>query len=232
AEATNNREGMAGLAFGCAIMPVKVLDDEGNGTFFNVSEGVDFAVRNGAKVINLSLGGPDNSVSLQQAVDRAVQAGVTVVAAAGNDGVGRVDFPAALPNVIAVGAVDGRKELAPYSNFGAQIDVVAPGGDSRRDDDRDGLRDAVYQQMPDPAFVEIGRYDVFDYFGLQGTSMATPHVAALAALLYSQGITQPAAVQAAIEQTAEDLGASGRDDRFGHGLIRPSQALRGLGLAR
>jgi len=165
-------------------------------------------------------------------VDRAVQAGVTLVAAAGNDGVGRVDFPAALPNVIGVGAVDGRKVLAPYSNFGSQIDVVAPGGDTRRDDDFDGLRDAVFQQMPDPDFVDIGRYDVFGYFGLQGTSMASPHVAAMAALLYSQGITQPAAIQAAIEQTAEDLGAAGRDDRFGHGLIRPSQALRGLGLAR
>jgi serine protease len=232
AEATNNRTGMSGLAFGCAIMPVKVLDDEGNGTFFDVSEGVDFAVRNGAKVINMSLGGPDNSVALRQAVDRAVQAGVTVVAAAGNDGRGRVDFPAALPNVIGVGAVDQRKALAPYSNFGPEIDVVAPGGDTRRDDDNDGFRDAVYQQMPDPEFVEIGRYDVFDYFGLQGTSMATPHVSAMAALLYSQGITEPAAVQAAIEQTAEDLGAAGRDDRFGHGLIRPSQALRGLGLAR
>jgi serine protease len=232
AEATNNREGMAGLAFGCAIMPVKVLDDEGNGSFFNVAEGVDFAVRNGAKVINLSLGGPSPSTVMQQAVDRAVQAGVTVVAASGNDGEGRVDFPAALPNVIAVGAVDGRKALAPYSNFGSQIDVVAPGGDGDRDDDNDGLADAVFQQMPDPDAVAVGRFDVFDYFGLQGTSMATPHVAALAALLYSQGITQPAAVQAAIEQSAEDLGAAGRDDRFGHGLIRPSQALRGLGLAR
>ena len=232
AEATDNREGVAGLAFGCAIMPVKVLDDEGNGTFFNVAEGVDFAVRNGAKVINMSLGGPDNSNALQQAVDRAVQAGVTVVAAAGNDGRGRVDFPAALPNVIGVGAVDARKVLAPYSNFGSEIDVVAPGGNGQRDDDNDRLPDAVFQQMPDPAFVAVGRFDVFDYFGLQGTSMASPHVAALAALLVSQGITQPAAVQAAIEQSAEDLGAAGRDDRFGHGLIRPSQALRGLGLAR
>jgi serine protease len=232
AEATNNREGLSGLAFGCAIMPVKVLDDEGNGSFFDVAEGVDFAVRNGAKVINLSLGGPDNSTTMQQAVDRAIQAGVTVVAAAGNDGLGRVDFPAALANVIAVGAVDARKVLAPYSNFGSALDVVAPGGDGDRDDDNDRLPDAVFQQMPDPDAVAVGRFDVFDYFGLEGTSMATPHVAAMAALLYTQGITQPAAVKAAIEESAEDLGASGRDDRFGHGLIRPSQALRGLGLAR
>jgi RimJ/RimL family protein N-acetyltransferase len=90
AEATNNREGVAGLAFGCAIMPVKVLDEEGNGSFFNVAEGVDFAVRGGAKVINLSLGGPDASATMRQAVDRAVQAGVTVVAAAGNDSRGTV----------------------------------------------------------------------------------------------------------------------------------------------
>jgi serine protease len=232
AEATDNQLGVAGIAFGCAIMPVKVLDENGDGTSFVIADGIDFAVANGAKVINLSLGGTSDSATVRQAVDRAVAAGVTVVAAAGNGSRQGVEFPAALPNVIAVGAVDQRKVQAPYSNFGPELDVMAPGGDGDRDDNADGLDDSIFQQMPDPDALRVGRFDVFGYFGLDGTSSATAHVSALAALLYSQGITQPAAIQAAIERSAEDLGPSGRDDRHGHGLIRPSVALSGLGLAR
>jgi serine protease len=237
AEATNNGEGVAGLAFGCALMPVKVLDNEGTGSFFDVAEGVDFAANftqggvKPVKVINLSLGGDSISQTLQRAIDRAVTQGIVVVAAAGNDNASQVSFPASLPNVIAVGAVDARKHKAPYSNFGPELDVVAPGGDIFRDDDGDGHPDGVLQQTFDPDTAELlGRYDDFAYFYVVGTSQATPHVSAVAALLVRQGITSPAAVQAAIEQTAEDLGAPGRDDTFGHGLIRPALALKGLGL--
>jgi serine protease len=236
-EATNNGEGVAGLAFDCGIMPVKVLDESGFGTFFDVAEGVDYAVnfsQNGqrpVRVINMSLGGPSASETLRRALDRAEAAGVVVVAAAGNDGERRVDYPAAFPNVLAVGAVDGRKQLAPYSNFGAELDLVAPGGDLERDDDNDGDPDGVLQQTFDSftAFL-TGRYDDFAYFYFEGTSQATPHVAALAALLISQGITDPAAVRAALTSTAEDLGSPGRDDTYGFGLIRPERALKGLGL--
>jgi serine protease len=162
--------------------------------------------------------------------------GITVVAAAGNDGEGTVSFPASLASVIAVGAVDGRKARAPYSNFGSALDVMAPGGDNRRDDVGPGLRpdtfpDGILQQTFDPdTAAETGRYDDFAYFFVVGTSQACPHVAALAALLYRQGITDPEAIQAAIETTAEDLGSAGRDNNFGHGLIRPSVALSGMGL--
>jgi serine protease len=230
AEGTNNGLGVAGMAFRCALMPVKVLDEEGNGSFFDVAEGVDFASSHQAKVINLSLGGDTPSTTMRNAVDRAVGAGAVVVAAAGNESTGTVSFPASLENVIAVGAVDLRKELASYSNFGSALDVMAPGGDNDRDDDGDGFPDGILQQTFDPgtAFFE-GRFDDFAYFFFDGTSQATPHVAALAALLIRQGITSPAAVKAAIESTAEDLGATGRDDRFGHGLIRPVEALSGLG---
>jgi serine protease len=113
---------------------------------------------------------------------------------------------------------------------------VAPGGNLARDDTGpdgvpDGRPDGILQQTFDPDVAELfHRYDDFHYFFVVGTSQATPHVSALAALLYRQGITDPAAIKAAIETTAEDLGATGRDDTFGHGLIRPVQALRGYGL--
>ena len=236
AEATDNTLGATGLAFRCALMPVKVLDENGDGSFFEVAEGIDFAARNSSvKIINLSLGGDGNSNTVRAAIDRAVAAGITVVAAAGNDGRGTVSFPAALPNVIAVGAIDGRKQKAPYSNFGTELDLVAPGGDNRRDDTGpngvpDGRPDGILQQTLDPDSAERGIFNDFGYFFVTGTSQATPHVAALAALLYQQGITNPTAIKAAMEQTAEDLGAAGRDDTFGNGLIRPSLALKGLGL--
>ena len=236
AEATNNGEGVTGLAFECAIMPIKVLDKNGFGSFFDVGEGIDYATgfsqngRNPVKVINLSLGGDASSQTVEQAIDRAIQAGITVVAASGNDGAGSVAFPAALPNVIAVGAVDGRRQKAPYSSFGAALDVMAPGGDLDRDDDADGFPDGVLQQTFDPdTAAREGRYDDFAYFFVDGTSQSTPHVAALAALLVQQGITSPAGVKAAIESTADDLGAPGRDDSYGHGLINPARALSGLG---
>jgi len=236
AEATDNTLGATGLAFRCALMPVKVLDENGDGSFFEVAEGIDFAARNSSvKIINLSLGGDGNSNTVRAAIDRAVAAGITVVAAAGNDGRGTVSFPAALPNVIAVGAIDGRKQKAPYSNFGTELDLVAPGGDNRRDDTGpngvpDGRPDGILQQTLDPDSAERGIFNDFGYFFVTGTSQATPHVAALAALLYQQGITNPTAIKAAMEQTAEDLGGSGRDDTFGNGLIRPPLALKGLGL--
>jgi serine protease len=243
AEATNNREGGAGLAFGCALMPVKVLDANGEGSFFDVAEGVDYAVgftQNGqrpVRVINLSLGGESGSQTMRLALERAEDAGVTVVAAAGNDGISGISFPAAYPDVIAVGALDGRKRRAPYSNFGPELDVMAPGGDFDRDEtgpgDRpDGFPDGILQQTFDPDLADAGRFDDFAYWYFEGTSMATPHVAAVACLLYRQGIRDPAAIRAAIFQSAEDLGSPGRDNSFGFGLIRPVGALSGNGLIR
>lgn len=241
AEATNNAEGVAGLAFGCAILPVKVLDSVGEGSFFDIAQGVDFAASFSSggdkpvKVINMSLGGgPDDfSETLKRSIEGAVSKGVLVVVATGNDA-DRVAFPANLDKALAVGAVDGRKQVASYSNFGKEVDLVAPGGDCDRDDDNDGFGDCVYQQTFDPRALAAGRYDQFCYCGLDGTSMATPHVAAAAALLYSQGITDPAAVRAALQQTADPLGAKKgeRTDETGFGLIQPSIALSGLGLGQ
>ncbi len=238
AEATNNGSGASGIAYLSAIMPVKVLDADGFGSNSGIAEGIDYVVNfrqggaNPVRVINLSLGGSTRSQALQSAIDRAVAAGITVVASAGNDNTSPVDFPAGYPNVIAVGSVDGRKVKAPYSSYGADLDLMAPGGDLRRDDNGDGRPDGVLQQTFDPASAAQGRYDNFAYYFVVGTSQAAPQVSALAALLARQGIRDPKAIQAAMEKTAEDLGPPGRDDQFGWGLIRPSEALKGLGLSK
>jgi serine protease len=239
AEATNNGAGMAGLAVGCAIMPVKVLGADGVGTFFAVAEGIDYAVaytENGqrpVRVINLSLSSPSFSQTAKDAIDRAVAAGVLVVAAAGNTGGAGIRFPADQDNVVAVGAVNAAKVRAYYSNTGPELDLMGPGGDCDRDDNDDGTFDCVYQQTLRQSSVDKGRYDDFCYCGLQGTSMATPHVAAAAALLFSQGFTDAAAVRQALEQSAERLGGAppgGRNDSYGYGLVQPAAALPGLGL--
>jgi serine protease len=239
AEGTNNALGMAGLAFGCAIMPVKVLDETGAGSYFDVAQGIDYATsyteggEHPVKVINMSFGGSAAAgETVRQAVDRAYAAGIVIVAAAGNSGREGIDFPAALPHVIAAGALDERKERASYSSTGPELDLMAPGGNCNRDDDKDGVPDCVFQQMPNPDYVAEGLYDHFCICGLDGTSMASPHVAAAAALVISQGITDPDSVRAALEQTAERLGGApegGRNDTYGSGLIQPASALSGLG---
>lgn len=237
AEATNNNLGLAGLAYGVTIMPVKVclslpwFDEELVGCpSAAIADGLDYARTNGAKVANLSLGGAFPSSAERAAVQRAAAANMVLVAAAGNDD-GPVDYPGAFPEMIAVGAVNSAKERAFYSSFGPELDLVAPGGDLA-DRDRDGYADVVFQQTLDYDLAPAGVYTQFIYGGLIGTSMATPHVTASAALLISQGITDANAVRSALEQFADDLGASGRDNNFGYGLINPAKALAGLGLGK
>lgn len=240
AEATNNGLGVAGLAFGCAIMPVKVLGANGVGTFFALADGIDYAIsytENGqrpVKVINLSLSSSSFNQTVKSAIDRAAAAGVLVVASAGNNGAPSVNFPADQENVIAVGAIDATKLKASYSNTGPELDFVAPGGDRCGLDGPTGAGgDCIYQQTMRRSSAQAGRYDDFNYFGFQGTSMAAPHVSAAAALLFSQGFIDANAVRKALELTAERLGGAppgGRNDSFGHGLIRPATALVGYGL--
>lgn len=236
AESGDNRLGFTGLAYNVALMPVKVclsqprIDPDLVGCpTFAIADGIDYARTNGAKVINLSLGGTFPSEVERRAVQRAAAANVVIVASAGNEN-GPVGYPAAFSEVIAVGAVDGRRQKASYSNFGPELDLVAPGGTSRDDADSDGLPDVVFQQSIDPFAAEQGIYTQVGYLGLAGTSMASPHVAAAAALLISQGITDANSVREALQQNADDLGAAGRDNQFGFGLINIPKALTGLGL--
>jgi serine protease len=221
AQSTNNTEGVAGIAYSASIMPVKVLNSSGSGTYAAIANGIRFAADNGAKVINLSLGGSSGSITLENALKYAHDKGVTIVAASGNNGSGSVSYPAAYnAYVIAVGATRFDNARSSYSNYGSALDLVAPGGDTRVDQNGDGYGDGILQQT------FSGSYGNFGYFFLQGTSMAAPHVAGVVALVIAHGnATTPADVRAALESTAQDLGASGRDNVYGHGLVNASSAL-------
>ena len=243
---TNNGLGVAGMAFNVSIMPVKAIGDFWDliftgqlGSDDTVAQGIRYAVDNGAKVLNLSIGrtGPPSPV-LQSALTYAVSRGAFAAIAAGNDFLdgNPIERPADLgpliDGVMTVGAVGRSRQRAVYSNTGPQVEITAPGGDQFVN----GLTGGILQQTFDEDFVFPAtgppRFDTFVYEYEQGTSMATAHVTGFAALLMQQGITDPAAVEAAIKKFATDLGTPGRDDQFGNGLINVRNALRGMGLAR
>ncbi|MFC1763021.1 S8 family peptidase [Planctomycetota bacterium] len=216
AQSTNNGLGVAGIAFGCSIMPVKILDHKGIGDQFTLARGIHFAVDNGAQVINLSLGSEGGSQTLLNALVRAKRAGTMVVCAAGNeflDG-NPVTYPAAYDDYcLSVGATAYDLERARYSSTGTYVDVVAPGGEVSTDLNHDGFVDGILQQT----FRK--EVDDFSYWFFQGTSMAAPHVSGAVALVMSSGITDLDRVREAIEQTAVDLGPVGWDVEFGWGLL-------------
>lgn len=223
AQRTNNTLGVAGVAYNATLMPVKVLDKSGSGTYAAIANGIRWAANNGAKVINMSLGGAVSSSDLLDAVRYAYGKGVTIVAAAGNDGLGTVSYPAAYEEVIAVGATRYDRTLAPYSNYGTAIDVVAPGGDTSVNQNGDAYADGVLQNTFSPT-TKIPTS--FGYYFFQGTSMAAPHVSGIAALLIARGVaTTPAAVKQVLQSTAHDLGTAGWDSRYGAGLVSASRAL-------
>ena len=251
---TNNGTGTAGMAYNVRLMPVKVITglwDEIFGSPFEgtddvVARGIRYAADNGAKVLNLSIGreegGPATVVT--DAVRYAVSRGCFVVAASGNTRSGgnsanRLAQPAPeIDGFVAVGGVGRTLDLAFYSTTGSFVELSAPGGDQRQG----GTTAGILQQTLDLDLVEtymgpVSQYrapraDVFAYEFFQGTSMAVPHVSGFAALLMQQGITHPAAIEAAMKQFATDKGAAGPDNQYGHGLINPRLTLRGLGLAR
>jgi len=252
---TNDGISAAGVAFNVKIMPVKVLDSIWDFLFGSpnvatddvVARGIRYAADNGADVINMSIGrtGPPNtSPVIEEAIKYAVGKGVFVAIAGGNEfEVGNpleviAEIAARVDGAVSVAAIDRNKAHAYYSSTGSYIELSAPGG-SERGFGRDGY---IFQQTFDfnftdtfllqPSQYSAPRFDVLADIGYIGTSMATPHVSGVAAMMKQQGITSPAAIEAAMEQTAIDLGSKGRDDTFGHGLIDARAALRGLGAAR
>lgn len=235
-EATNNRVGLTGLAYGATIMPVRVLDAEGLGDSSTIAEGIRYAVAHGAQVINLSLefylGVTSSDIpNIFSAVRYAHQKGVLVVAAAGNDGASQIAYPARAPAVVSVGATTLDRCLAYYSDIGAGLDLVAPGGG----DDSSSVGGAqchparslpdIYQMtFNDPS--RPGRFSLPG--GWDGTSMAAPAVSAAAAMVIASGVLgahpSPDQVLARLEQTATPLGPATPNDEYGHGLLNVAAA--------
>jgi serine protease len=248
---TNNNVGVAGMAFNVKLMPVKVIDEvwdfvfgsPNSGTDDTVARGVRYAADNGAQVINMSIGRTEGGAAsvVEDAIRYAVSHGVFVAVAAGNSadtGNSASRTAEAAPDIagmVAVAAVSRDRERAYYSTTNTYVEISAPGGDQRRHGNTGG----VLQQTLDQDLLHTyqntyrtPRADSFAFYYFQGTSMATPHVSGFAALLIQQGITSPAAIEAAMKQFAVDLGRAGVDSEYGAGLINPRATLRGLGLAR
>jgi serine protease len=241
---TNNGVGVAGMAFNVSIMPVKVIGGVWDfilalqeGSDDTVAQGIRYAADNDAKILNMSIGrtGPPSPV-IQDALRYAVSRGVFVAIAAGNDFLdgNPIERPADLgpqfDGVVTVAAVGRNRQRASYSTTGSYVEITAPGGDSSVDGATGGILQQTFDF--DFAFAVPPRFDAFTYLFADGTSMATAHVSGFAALLMQQGITDPAAIEAAMKQFATDLGPQGRDDQYGSGLINVRAALRGMGLAR
>ena len=220
--------GVAGIAFETTIMPVKVLNHNGSGSYSVIAQGISFAIANGADIINLSLGGSFDSNTLRIAIEDAYNAGVTIICAAGNEfnSGNTVSYPAAYPECIGVGATRIDKTKAPYSNTGFYVEIAAPGGDTNPYEDRneDGYVDGILQQT-------FGRTPSdWAYYFYQGTSMAAPHVSGVAALLLDQNSTSavsPLTVKEALLRSSINLAnpIDGRNDEFGWGLLNAPAAL-------
>ena len=219
AQATHNGIGVAGVARAVKIMPLKVLSGSGSGSIGGIADAIRYAADEGAHVINMSLGGPFPSRALESAVKYAYDKGVVVVCAAGNDGRGRVGYPAAYPGAIAVAATQYDQTTTFYSNYGKHIDIAAPGGNVRVDQNGDGMPDGVLQNT-------IATMDPSqsDYFAFMGTSMASPHAAGVAALVVGEGITDPAHVERIMKESAQRP-ASYEQKRYGAGIIDAQAAI-------
>jgi serine protease len=214
AQTTHNALGVAGVAFESTILPLKVLSGDGRGSVPGIANAIRYAADQGAHVINMSLGGPLPSSVLAKAVAYAHEKGVTVVCAAGNEKRSKVGYPAAHEGSVAVAAIDGTGKRSWYSNWGKDLDVSAPGGDTRNDANGDGFPDGVLQNT-----ILLQNPLEFDYMWLQGTSMASPHAAGVAALIVSRGVTNPAEVERILKKTAKHPNNVTWDIEYGAGVI-------------
>lgn len=205
---TNNQIGIAGVSWGARAMTVKVLDQNGDGFYYDIAAGIVYAADNGAQIINLSLGGQAFSQLLQDAANYAYGKGALLVAASGNNG-GAVLYPAACANVMAVAATDANDARTSFSNQGPEVDIAAPG-------------ESIISTWPPP----------YLYYYRRGTSMATPHVSGAAALLWSwRPDWTNAQIQERLQAQADDVNADlypGHDRYLGWGRLNLYRALAGL----
>jgi len=206
---TNNKIGVAGFSLDSKIIPVKVLQDSGSGTYAAVADGIAWAAKSNADVLSMSLGGPSSSKAIEDSVNLALKNGKIVVAAMGNDGNERPSYPAAIPGVTAVGATDSNDKIARFSQFGKHISVSAPGV-------------AIMSTFP----TYSNGIGMTNYGAISGTSMACPAVSGLAGLIKSVNPSlNGAKIREVIEKTADDLGDKGFDKYYGHGRINVYKAM-------
>jgi serine protease len=245
AESTNNGRNLTGLAYGARVMPVRVLDADGLGDAASIGRGIRWAVQHGARVLNLSLEFDPSTPRSQipevlNAIRYAHGRGAVVVAASGNEAERAIAYPARAGGVISVGATTEHMCLADYSNTGTGLDLVAPGGGADTDIPEDPVhchpnakpgRDVYQLTFTGGSYRRFGLPS-----GYQGTSMATPHVAAAAALVIATGVAgrrpSPDAVEKRLEATARDLGTPGYDARYGYGLLNAAAATQPPAAAR
>jgi serine protease len=234
---SNNNEGVAGVSWLTQVMPLRVLGKGGAGFDYDIEQGIRFAAglpndsgirpAKRADIINLSLGGGLFSNSLQQLMTQVHELGIFIVASAGNDNIDVPMFPASLEGVISVGALDMNKKRAFYSNYGRDLDVMAPGGDSNADINGDGMPDGILSTIGDDQ--SSGQLGIeFSYRPESGTSMAAPHIAGVISLMKA---VNPALTPQDFDNLLEsgrltdDLGPNGRDDEFGYGIINAQKAV-------
>jgi type VII secretion-associated serine protease mycosin len=205
AAATDNGDGVAGICWGCRILPIKVLNNRGSGNDANVARGIRWAVDNGARVINMSLGGTDDSQILRDAVDYATSRNVLIVASSGNERQegNQPNYPAAYPGVVAVGATGNTDVVTGFSNTGDYLDLTAPGV-------------GLWTTLPD------GRYGPPN-----GTSFASPYVSGVAGLVITlRGDLGTLDLECVLEASADDKGPAGRDAEYGWGRLNALQAVQ------
>jgi serine protease len=212
AATTNNTIGVAGAAWTGRLLAVKVLDDEGSGTDANIAAGITWAASHGARIINMSLSGPGDGLVLHDAIKAATAKGILVVAAAGNRGDDMVQYPAAYPEVLAVGAADANGALTDFSSTGDWVDITAPGWD---------ITSTHPRALTPPGYLPYA-------LGGAGTSFSTPMVAAVAAMVRNKFTTlTPAQTIARLKATARDAGPRGLDPYYGAGFLDAYNALGG-----